>query len=197
MHDPMTVAFDIRSPFARRQAGRWSYRPSLITIWHRDPEKRGNDNSCDWAGFHRPLNAREQALADAWGNLSHTLGNPPFYPDVRLYGTAPHTEDDHSLIREMNHAFYTWQHRGRIRWHPRWHVHHWRIQVHPVQKFRRWAFSRCVGCGRRYSWGYAPVSGQWGGSGPRWFRSESNYHQECFPTPHARRPEAMESPSVG
>ena len=64
--------------------------------------------------------------------------------------------------------------------HPRWHVHHWRIQVHGVQAFKRWAFSRCEGCGKRFPWGYAPTSHQWSGGGPRWFRGEPGvYHNEC------------------
>lgn len=27
------------------------------------------------------------------------------------------------------------------------HVHHWQLQVHPWQHFRRWAFTRCAWCG--------------------------------------------------
>ena len=43
MHDPMTVAFDIRWPWF------WmKNRPQLITIWHVDPEKDGSDDSCGW-----------------------------------------------------------------------------------------------------------------------------------------------------
>lgn len=39
----------------------------------------------------------------------------------------------------------------------RFHVHHWKLQIHPWQNFKRWAFERCAECGGRYSWGYAPV----------------------------------------
>ena len=35
--------------------------------------------------------------------------------------------------------------------HPRWHIHHWKLQIHPWQHFTRWAFSRCAGCGKRFS----------------------------------------------
>jgi hypothetical protein len=38
------------------------------------------------------------------------------------------------------------------------HVHHWQIQVHPWQHFKRWAFERCEHCGRGAPWGYCPVS---------------------------------------
>lgn len=64
--------------------------------------------------------------------------------------------------------------------HPRWHIHHWRFQVHPWQTFRRWAFSRCAGCGKRFSWGYCPVSHQWHSPKPRLFQGEVGvYHSEC------------------
>lgn len=65
--------------------------------------------------------------------------------------------------------------------HPRWHVHHWRIQFHPWQKFRRWAFSRCAGCGKGFTWGYCPTSHGWGSSKPpKFFCSEVGvYHSEC------------------
>lgn len=65
--------------------------------------------------------------------------------------------------------------------HPRWHVWHWRIQVHAVQSFKRWAFSRCATCGRRFSWGYSPTTNGWNNGGPRWFRGECDvHHGECL-----------------
>lgn len=64
--------------------------------------------------------------------------------------------------------------------HPRWHVWHWQVQIHPLQEFKRWAFSRCCKCGKRFSYGYSPVSNQWDSEGPRWFRSEEGvFHSEC------------------
>lgn len=62
--------------------------------------------------------------------------------------------------------------------HPRWHVWHWQLQVHPLQAFKRWAFTRCRACGRRFAWGETGV-GTWGGDGPRWFRSETLTHMDC------------------
>jgi hypothetical protein len=67
--------------------------------------------------------------------------------------------------------------------HPKWHVWHWKIQIHAVQSFKRWAFSRCNGCGRGFSWGYSPTSTSWSGTGPRWFRREPHvYHSDCCPS---------------
>lgn len=64
--------------------------------------------------------------------------------------------------------------------HPKWHIKHWKIQCHPIQQFKRWAFSRCCKCGKRFKYGYAPCTGSWYGTGPLWFRSEKYvYHAEC------------------
>ena len=45
MHDPETVAFDIKYPWKSRDR---EYRGSFVTIWHVDPEKDGTDDSCGW-----------------------------------------------------------------------------------------------------------------------------------------------------
>lgn len=64
--------------------------------------------------------------------------------------------------------------------HPRWHIWHWQFQIHPIQHFKRWAFSRCAKCGKGFHWSEAPVSGSWDSDGPRWFRSEKNiWHGGC------------------
>ncbi len=53
MYDPLTVAFEIRYPW--RKYGKKgedeflkTYRASFITIWHKDPELHGSDDSCGW-----------------------------------------------------------------------------------------------------------------------------------------------------
>lgn len=64
--------------------------------------------------------------------------------------------------------------------YPKWHVWHWRVQCHPLQTFKRWAFSKCCRCGKGFRWGYSPVSESWSGDGPQWFRSEKHvYHADC------------------
>jgi hypothetical protein len=56
MHDPMTVAWDVKRPwprftpadsFARKLYGRLEW-PTMLTIWHVDPERDGTDDSCGW-----------------------------------------------------------------------------------------------------------------------------------------------------
>lgn len=64
--------------------------------------------------------------------------------------------------------------------HPKWHFWHWRLQIPAIQDLKRWLFSRCAGCGKRFKFGYSPVTHQWNGTGPRWFRREAGvYHDQC------------------
>lgn len=123
MHDPKTVAFEIKYPWKAKPSEMFpqGYRHPFVTVWHVDPEKNGDSDSC-WA-------------------------------------------------RKLP----TW--RG---W--RFHFWHWKIQVHPLQNLKRWLFSRCAGCGKRFPWGYFPVTREFGGDGPRWFFGEiGKYHHWCMP----------------
>lgn len=57
MHDPMTVAFEIRYPWKKygkkgRNEFERNYRESFLTIWHVDPERDGSDDSCGWFSPH-------------------------------------------------------------------------------------------------------------------------------------------------
>jgi hypothetical protein len=49
VHDPLTVAFEIKYPW-KRYSKFWpkGHRDTFITIWHKDPELRGSDDSCGW-----------------------------------------------------------------------------------------------------------------------------------------------------
>lgn len=53
--------------------------------------------------------------------------------------------------------------------HPRWHVHHWKIQFRPWQNFRRRYFDKCCICGKRGFKGSA--MGDWDGT--------KIWHREC------------------
>lgn len=73
--------------------------------------------------------------------------------------------------------------RERRRWyeHPRWHVWHWELQIHPLQAFKRWAFTRCATCGKRFKWNQSGWTNSWNSDPPRWFRSERDlHHDRCF-----------------
>lgn len=55
--------------------------------------------------------------------------------------------------------------------HPRWHVHHWKVNFDLARNLRR-MFQRCAGCGERLGFGYCPTSMGWGANSPL-------YHSEC------------------
>lgn len=167
MHDPMTVAFEIRSPFAKRWGGKsgrqFSHHPTWVTIWHVDPEKGGDDDSCDWFGSaHSRENGWFPAAVDDYTSMM---------PDSQ---------------RAVDFVWWMWRRKLGRPWykHPRWHFHHWKIQVHALLDLKRFLFSRCAKCGKGFRWGYAPISLQWDGDGPQWFKGEASvYHHECYQAP--------------
>lgn len=63
----------------------------------------------------------------------------------------------------------------RRRWwqHPRWHLHHWRIQVPLLQALRRFVFERCDKCGSGFRWNES-VMGNWDG--------DRIWHMNCDPS---------------
>ena len=136
MHDPLTVAFEIRRPWPKpdkwktehsaRTGVRWKfngafwvvaghglYWPCMITVWHRDPSD---------------------------------------YDDTTCRGQR-------------------WQ----------WHVHHWKIQVVPLQLLRRRLLTRCTWCrGRSVKGDVVNISHQWDGPRGRWWQGEPGlYHRGC------------------
>lgn len=160
MHDPMTVAHEIKYPWPERWFHKnhrdkrdkfgWNYHNSFITIWHKDPETDGTDNSCDW--FWRKFNKKQEA----W--LEDIVTNPD--DNIRYY-FPPDTSE-----YRMKHFVYiiaAHTRKGIMKrswWDtPRWHFWHWRIQVHPLQAFKRRVFDRCASCGKRFKKGQPAVSG--------------------------------------
>ena len=55
--------------------------------------------------------------------------------------------------------------------HPRWHLHHWKINIHLVSKVKRRLFKRCAECKKPFAWNETPM-GNWGGI--------LLWHQNCF-----------------
>lgn len=251
MHDPETVAFDIRWPFGgTRLKGGFVSRPHFATIWHVDPQIGGSDDSCGWAYPRMSKKQRERVDNLAWwearepwfrAHRGKELTDPMLLETlcraallrtaqamqiplsweracelaVRLVhnpsdnlrgsfallpGWHTNSQDDTEYWREecargLFYALAATLLRDRRRWwqHPRWHLQHWKIQIHGLQSLKRWMWSRCQHCGKRFSWGYAPASSHWHGTGPRWFRSEDGVaHIECV---RAHLNAAMEVPA--
>lgn len=129
MHDPLTEAFRWPQPFKKHDAAFANWRAPVFVIWHRDPEKDGSDDSCGWAF---PKISKE--------TMERLHGNA-------VEGLCSWDELDQRVIgyrMALRHA--------RPRWkHPRWHVHHWRVQIPVMQRIRR-SFERCSKCGERFGW---------------------------------------------
>lgn len=89
MHDPMTVAHEIKWPISFRKnsiTGEKYYNP-FITIWHVDPEKDGTDDSCGWFMRirHVPKDLADKVTKDFTFEFNHNnwfndAGYPKFSP---------------------------------------------------------------------------------------------------------------------
>lgn len=98
---------------------------------------------------------------------------------TRKFGTDTKRQD---RIENMAAIIYGWILRAEQKWwqHPRWHVHHWKLNFGPTQNLKRWLFSRCNKCGGKFKFGESPCTNSWDSHGPRWFFSEPDiYHMEC------------------
>lgn len=62
----------------------------------------------------------------------------------------------------------------------RFHIHHWHLQIHPLQQLRRRLLTRCTECGGR-STKANPISlGSWGRERAPWWRGETGMaHMAC------------------
>lgn len=65
--------------------------------------------------------------------------------------------------------------------HWQWHIHHWKIQVRPLQALRRRLLTRCEWCrGGSRKRDVVNFSHSWDGPKNRWWRGEKGlYHQDC------------------
>ncbi|GIH91966.1 hypothetical protein ACFFMN_33840 [Planobispora siamensis] len=146
MHDPLTVAFEIRRPWPKkRDKNGWRYWPALVTVWHREPGSRDSGEVCK----------------------------------------------HHSRVQDRDGK---WQWKFHHGW--RFHIHHWRIQVHPLQELRRRLLTRCTWCGGRHRKGDAVnVSQQWNRRRGHWWQGEMGlYHRDCSSIAHAHRSCLCEDP---
>lgn len=69
MHDPHTVAFEIF--LGRKIKKNGHYRAPIITIWHKDPEKDGTDDSCGW--FQRARHGSKEIQKEIRSRLAFDL----------------------------------------------------------------------------------------------------------------------------
>lgn len=236
MHDPMTVAFEIKYPWKTGNKI-YCYRSSFITIWHVDPELDGSDDSCGWAWEKRfreqdrewaqkkAGNGKEEDRGEwkFWFNPAHAEfnlhGASAFeiiyaaWMDVRHYVSGRRWYDRPLPADELQYVIklasnwidnirlstleaiqsakgfasffecicrlYRSYHRPWWR-HPRYHVRHWKVKIKPLQSFKRWAFTRCETCGKRFRWNESGITSQWHSKGPQWFKNQEGLnHMDC------------------
>lgn len=169
MHDPMVVAFDIPSPIPRRsrwrdgKGPRWGVKVSRRT----NPEHIGQRVYPWW----RLKGYQLFTAGKAW-----ELGDLATIWHVEPGGADSGTVCKHS--RRWQDDTGKWHAKRLNGW--KWHVHHWKIRVRPLQKLKRSLFERCTECGGWYRWGYAPVAHGWNTPNSKWFRVEKRaYHHRC------------------
>lgn len=190
MHDPMVVAFEIRRPWPTRRPRRvreGSPRWELKVY-----RKHGSD--------HVGWNPRRWWNPRCWSPFQVAFGRQWYFPSlITVWHVEPKGHDSGTICkhsRRWQDPDGTWQYQSLSRW--RWHFWHWHIQVALLGKMKRSLFERCIECGRRYPWGYAPVSHQWDGPGARWFRVQRlNYHHECSSLVSARHTISLDERLIG
>jgi len=175
MHDPLTVAFEVRRPWptssvlssASDRAVRWRMR------LHHD---------CGtWCADDPP---HKEGAFPWWKPSSYSafwrLGGRNYYWPalIVVWHREPGGRDGLTgCSKRVQRRDGSW---SRTRgW--RWHVHHWKIQVPPLQQLRRYLFTRCTWCGGKDRKGdRVNVSHQWGRSRGRWWQGEKGlFHHDC------------------
>lgn len=179
MHDPMTVAFTIRRPWPRIRRRTYG------------PDRRKLEARYSWARWWQ------------WNPavfMSHWRIGPLelYWPSlITFWHVEPSGCDSSEGCLRRQHGAYL-----RPRW--RWHVHHWKLQVHPLQHLRRWALTRCEWCGGRSKRSdYVDVSHQWDSEPGHWWRGERGlFHHDCSSIERAHRvclcgPDSVADPRPG
>lgn len=187
MHDPMVVAHEVPSPLldrkswmereAAKRGKRWGWLISRRT----NPENLGERTYPWW----RP-HGRKLVLAGRVYGLKNA---------ITIWHVEPRGRDALDVCGGMRV-----NRRGKKVWRRswRWHIHHWRIQVHYLGRLKRFLFERCKHCGRRFPWGYAPVSHQWDHDPAPWFKiTAQSYHHECSSVVSYRRYVEQDTELVG
>ncbi len=92
MHDPYSMLATIRMPTIRAVREWWRmrrrtreegaflspkyYAPVLAVVWHKDPERKGSDDSCDW--FGRYWRASDPAVTKLVNELTSWEADPNY-----------------------------------------------------------------------------------------------------------------------
>lgn len=198
-HPPLTIADRDRIKEMGKEQFRFLFRRRAVTA---DGDPSGTACICNEPSTYDAIYWAWRAIKNLDTKYVWQYGNRRNFLTAaeleEIYGLLANPMDNFQVtVAEINSAeacgnffvlIYNCYRRFNRQWwhHPRWHVHHWRIQIHPWQKLRRWLFSRCAACGGRFAYGESPVSHQWDSEKPKLFRGEVGiYHSRCSRIFHA------------
>lgn len=185
MHDPLVVAFEIRRPWPQRSRmhdakpgrARWRFR-----LHHDCVPDCDRDHGANPFPWWRPR---------SWTPFWTLAGRGYYWPSmITVWHREPGGRDSGDVCRHyvrVPQPDGTYRTRVLHGW--QWHVHHWRIQVGPLQSLRRTLLTRCSWCGGRHRKGDpVNVSHQWDAPRERWWRGEPGlYHHGCSMIQNAHR----------
>jgi hypothetical protein len=129
-----------------------------------------HDPMCVAFTVRRPWPSRARRVERRWRFRLPFLtlaGREFYFPGfITVWHVEPDGHDSGTVCKYRDH----WK-----------HPHHWKIQVHPLQAFRRWALTRCAWCGGKSRKG-DPVNCGFGWDAERgpWWRGEQGlFHSGC------------------
>jgi len=194
MHDPDVVAFKIRRPWPRRERTYDSVRPGRAKVGPRWRFKLHHD--CGTCSEEKRAKHAGKRIFPWWRPSSWspfwTLAGRGFYwPSViTVWHREPGGRDSGEVCKHYRkERLADGTYRAVITHGWRLHVHHWKIQVHPLQNLRRWLLTRCEWCGGRSRKGDRVSHAMaWDGPRGRWWRGEPGlYHGDCASVSSAHR----------
>lgn len=164
MHDPMTVALEIRRPWPKRSGFSATSGRGGAVRWR----IRLHHDCGTWCADTPP---HKSGAFPWWKPASYSafwqLGGREFYwpPLVTVWHHDP-SDYDHITC-------------DKKRW--RLHVHHWRIKVPALQRLRRRLLTRCAWCnGRDRKGDPVNISHSWDGPDTPWWRGDPHlFHRDC------------------
>lgn len=113
-----------------------------------------------------------------WPSKRDSTGWRYWPPLITVWHREPCGHDALTVCRKRTKlADATWKYSRT--W--RWHVHHWKAQLHPMQDLRRRLLTRCTWCrGRSRKGDAVNVSLSWDGPRARWWQGERGlHHGDC------------------
>jgi hypothetical protein len=183
MHDPKVIAHELRRPWPERStlpaAGdgvRWRLRHHHEHF--ADSEQPGICGGCD-----QPVTSRSKWFPwwkpSSYSSFWRLAGRDYYWPPVvTIWHQEPH---GHDALTECSRRYQD----KHGKWHYtrswKWHVHHWRITVPPLQHLRRTLLTRCAWCGGKSRKGdIVNYSLSWDGPRGHWWQGEPGlFHRGC------------------